>query len=227
MPPVTAPTPARPYHHGALRAALIDAGLALLEEGADLTLRAAARRAGVSHTAPYNHFADKDALLAAIAVRGFEELKRATEAGRDAGGAAAGDRLAAAGRAYVRFAVDRPALYRLMFGPRRAAGAEAVRAAGAAAFDVLVAVIADGMASGAFRQGEARAAAFTAWALVHGVAQLAIDRTGPVSADDPASLDGPLRAAHETMMHGLAAQRPTDPDGGREPDPTDGGVGSQ
>ncbi|NBB83357.1 MAG: hypothetical protein GVY28_08115, partial [Alphaproteobacteria bacterium] len=88
--------------------------------------------------------------------------------------------------------------------------------AGAAAFDVLVAVIADGMASGAFRQGEARAAAFTAWALVHGVAQLAIDRTGPVSADDPEGLDARLRAAHAALMHGLAKAGPPPPSA---PDP--------
>src|SRR5260370_8363924 len=74
----------KPYHHGDLRAALIQAGLAILaEEGAQaLTLRAAARRAGVSHSAPYRHFADKEALLAAIAEEGFTQLAQRLEQAR-------------------------------------------------------------------------------------------------------------------------------------------------
>ena len=195
----------RPYHHGNLRAALVEAGLTILKRGEGaLTLRSAAKAVGVSHTAPYNHFADKDALIAAIAVRGFEDLAAATEAARAAAGGHAGDQLVAAGRAYILFGAERPALYRLMFGPRKAAApAEDVGAAGLAAFEVLVRIVQDGMARGDFRAAEPRAAAFTAWALVHGMAQMALDRTGPLTAEDRAGIEARLNAAHDIMMQGL------------------------
>lgn len=99
------------YHHGDLRRALIAAGLTILEaDGSDaLSLREVARRAGVSHNAPYRHFADREALLAAIAAAGFEQWG-------DAMTATGGDRLEI-GVAYVKFAVDHPQLFDLMFGP--------------------------------------------------------------------------------------------------------------
>jgi len=198
-------TEQRPYHHGNLRSALIEAGLALLERGdTTLTLRSAAKAVGVSHTAPYNHFPDKDALLAAIAVRGFEDLKAATEGARKDAGPDAGDRLVAAGLAYILFAVERPALYRLMFGPRTAAEtSEAVAAAGLDTFEVLVRIMDDGIARGDFRAAEPRTAAFTAWALVHGMAQMALDRTGPLTDEDRAGIEARLRASHDIMMQGL------------------------
>ena len=108
-------SPSRAYHHGALKTALLDAADALLDEGGAgaVSLREAARRAGVSATAPYRHFADKEALLAALATRGFEQFGAALEdAARDES-----DPLAAMGLAYVRFALARPGRFRLMFGP--------------------------------------------------------------------------------------------------------------
>ena len=80
--PKKAPSKTREYHHGDLRNALIQAGLAILaEEGTHaLSLRAAARRSGVSHAAPYRHFADKEALLAAIAEQGFNTLAASVRA---------------------------------------------------------------------------------------------------------------------------------------------------
>lgn len=195
----------RRYHHGNLREALIEAGLDILErEGAALTLRAAAKAVGVSHTAPYNHFPDKDTLLAAIAIRGFGDLKAAAEDARRLAGGSPGDALFATGLAYVRFGAEHPALYRLMFGPRKAtAVSDEVEAAGIAAFEVLVSVMQDGMSSGAFRTGQARAAAFTAWALVHGMTQMALDQTGPLIAEDRAGIEAQLRVSHDIMMDGL------------------------
>ena len=70
----------RPYHHGDLRAALLDAALELLEEDETFSLRAVARRAGVSPNAPYRHYADKEALLAALATYGFAQLADRLEA---------------------------------------------------------------------------------------------------------------------------------------------------
>lgn len=102
------------YHHGDLRTALIDAGLSLLASGpADaLSLRGMARAAGVSATAVYRHFPDKAALLAALAAEGLVRLGEAQrQAAVAAGGGLAG--FIATGRAYVRFALSNPALFRL------------------------------------------------------------------------------------------------------------------
>lgn len=197
---------AKPYHHGNLRDALVTAALDLLErEGTAFTLRAAAKAVGVSHTAPYNHFPDKAALLAAVAIRGFETLERAVEAARVAAGADPGAQLAATGEAYVLFAAKHPALFRLMFGPRSDdAHSEAVQAASLSAFEALVRVMRDGIAAGTFRPGDARACAFTAWSLVHGMAQLAIDRRGPLSPEDRAGIAARLAASHALLMEGLA-----------------------
>jgi AcrR family transcriptional regulator len=105
------------YHHGDLRRALLDAASAILAETGkwDFSLREVARRAGVSHNAPYRHFADKEALLSAVAVLGFEALRGHTAAAAQ-GKANAVEALTAIGTAYIGFGVDNPALYRLMFG---------------------------------------------------------------------------------------------------------------
>ena len=107
------------YHHGDLRNALREAARAILEEDglAALSLRAVARRVGVSHAAPYRHFPNHEALLADLAVEGFSELRGAVAVAGAAEGTRA-DKIAAIGAAYMRFAAQRPALARLMFGPQ-------------------------------------------------------------------------------------------------------------
>jgi AcrR family transcriptional regulator len=159
-------TLARPYHHGDLRAALLDAADRLLDGGGDgaVSLREAARQAGVSPAAAYRHFADKEALLAALAARHFGEFARALgEAGS----------LNAMGSAYLRFALARPGRFRLMFGPllARAAGHPELRAASTAAFAVLGA------------EAASPEAALRAWGMVHGLAHLLLD--GAIPAPDP------------------------------------------
>src|ERR1700684_3590235 len=113
------PNPAAPpaYHHGDLRPALIESALALVTEEQDWTfsLRELARHAGVSHNAPYNHFADKRDLLGAVAAVGFERL-RGDLLSATAGTEAADAALAITGRVYVDFGIGNPGLYRLMFG---------------------------------------------------------------------------------------------------------------
>ena len=110
---------AKSYHHGDLRNALLDAARALLEEGplAELSLRAVARRAGVSHAAPYRHFPNHEALLVELATEGFVELRGEIVGAASAKGAES-DRIAKIGAAYMRFVARRPALARLMFGPQ-------------------------------------------------------------------------------------------------------------
>src|SRR5258706_5651107 len=100
------------YHHGDLQVALmLTAGQMLEKEGLEaLKLREVARRAGVSHSAPYRHFAQREALLAALAAEGFERLGAAQRKAAEAGG------LRAMGEAYVAFALENPQRFRLMFG---------------------------------------------------------------------------------------------------------------
>ena len=115
--PVAAGRGGRGYHHGDLRNGLLEAARAILEEEslAALTLRAVARRAGVSHAAPYRHFPNHEALLAELSTEGFDELREAiAEAAKSSGSEA--DRVATIGAAYMRFVAQRPALARLMFG---------------------------------------------------------------------------------------------------------------
>lgn len=113
-------TPAAGYHHGHLREALVEAGLQVLEEmdRADLSLREVARRVGVSANAVYHHFANKEALLAALAAEGFRRLGQAQLKPPPAASPSPGTRdpLHQAGLGYVRFAMAHPALFRLMYG---------------------------------------------------------------------------------------------------------------
>jgi AcrR family transcriptional regulator len=164
------------YHHGNLRGALLDeAERALARKGEDaLALRAVARAVGVSHAAAYHHFADRDALLRAVAARGFERFAAALSAGAQS---AAGDRsFLEMGVAYVRFAVDHPSLFRLMFGPKAARGRhadEALVAASERAFEVLL-----GGVRRLHREDDeaaVRARAVAAWSFVHGLAALLLD----------------------------------------------------
>jgi AcrR family transcriptional regulator len=150
------------YHHGDLRASLIAAATELLDrEGiSGVSLREAARRAGVSHAAPYRHFADRDALLAAVAARGFARLG---EVMREAGPRGS----LALGEAYVRFALERPNLYRLMFGGvLRIAGHDELREHALRTYEGLVRAFS---AAGGGRREDMAAAA---WSLVHGLAGL-------------------------------------------------------
>src|SRR3712207_1778908 len=160
------------YHHGDLPAALRAAALTLVAERGPrgFTLAEAARRAGVSGSAPYRHFADRDALLAAVATDAYGDLaRRLVEATR--GVADPGERLASMGTAYVRYAADRPAAFAVLIG----AGLDkerypALRAAGDRAFAAVVAA-----AQGAIvpcNPGAERALAITLWATAHGHATL-------------------------------------------------------
>jgi AcrR family transcriptional regulator len=175
----------RPYHHGDLRGALIEAALDLVTEEQDWTfsLREVARRAGVSHNAPYNHFADKQDLLIAVAAAGFEQLRDRMRVAI-ARIAAPDKALLACGRAYIEQALRNPALYRLMFGPALAntKGGRPIeaRAAGNDAKAVLKEIVVRGARTGAFAvspddpRDQAEVVFFT-WSLVHGLAMLLLD----------------------------------------------------
>ncbi len=167
------------YHHGDLRRALIDASLALIaEEGfSALTLREVARRAGVTHAAPYRHFADKESLLAAVAEEGFRAMAGQM---RERMALASGpvERLNACGVAYVLFAVQNPSHFRVMFGPHftRPVDHKELAAEGGNAFGLLMQSLVEGQQAGEMREGEPMPLALGAWSLVHGLASLLVDR---------------------------------------------------
>lgn len=177
------------YHHGNLREALVEAGLAHLEadERGEISLRDLARQVGVTANAVYRHFADKEALLAALAAEGFRRLRAAQLAaeqpGRDAAAA-----LQVAGRSYVDFARAHPALYRLMFGRFDATthGSELAEAA-QASFSKLLAQVA-GARGLSLQDPQVLSAAVFGWGLTHGLSLLAIDGRFDHLTDDPGAL---------------------------------------
>ena len=164
------------YHHGDLRQALLDSALAIVsEEGVrDVSLREVARRAGVTYAAPYHHFVDKSALLAAVGAQGFEflieELERASKRRADPEG-----QFLAMCEGYLTFALEHPSHYRVMFLPelREASDAEAFHVVGERAFDVLLNRVK--MARPREPEGAQRTLAATIWAALHGLSLLAMD----------------------------------------------------
>lgn len=176
------PVPRQAYHHGDLRSALLEAGLRLLRERSvdDLGLRELAREVGVSPAAIYRHFPDKAALRSALAREGLERLAAAQRrATRAAGGGRAG--FLASGLTYVRFAVDNPALFRLVFSAASAcdpleAQLDQVSTAMRGLRQDIEALLPAELPAAA-----RKAAALHAWALAHGIAQLVLD--GQIPAD--------------------------------------------
>jgi AcrR family transcriptional regulator len=174
-PPAHASKPA--YHHGDLANALVDAAQRLIEAGGSsrLTLRAAAQAACVSAAAPYRHFDDREALLAAVLAKGFRELAQGTDAARRA----AADPLSgllAVGQAYVAFAAARPAIYRLMFGPEcDKASHPTLMAAGQEALAVLTQAVLDCRLAGVIEEADVAPVVLAAWSLSHGLASLQAD----------------------------------------------------
>lgn len=190
------------YHHGDLRRALVrEAVRVIQEEGVDtLTLRSVGARLGVSRTALYRHFADKSALLTAVAREGFRTLRLAL---LDAWGSGGREQFAAMGMAYVRFAVANPSHYRVMFGGFVKGEADpefATEAAGA--FQALVDAIVALQRSGEMRADDPLQLARYIWGVVHGIAMLAID--GQIEHQG-ASVEDVARFAMERLRTGTAA----------------------
>src|SRR5215469_14803172 len=186
---LSTPSGQRPYHHGDLRQALVRSALEILSETGvgGLSLRAAARRARVSAMAPYRHFADKEALLAAVAEYGFRQLAaRLSTATATLADPRAG--LAALGVAYVLFAQEQPSLFKLMFGPtiEQKSGHPVLEQAGNACFNTLRQAV----EAAKFFESDSDAGdvALACWSLVHGLSALIVDgrltehESGPAEA---------------------------------------------
>ena len=194
------------YHHGDLRQGLIAAALSLLTEEQDwgFSLREVARRAGVSHNAPYNHFPSKQDLLAAVAAAGYD-LLRARMLAAQAQAATSEAALKAVGVAYVRFGAENPAHYRLMFGSAFAPGKSGppplLCAAAAAAKGLLRDIIRKGAENGSFAVAATDAealdmAVLSAWSLVHGLTMLLLDGlAGPETDAEPSTAAKPATTA--------------------------------
>jgi AcrR family transcriptional regulator len=166
----------KPYHHANLREVLLGAAIRLISEvgPAGFTLREVARRAAVSHNAPYRHFRDRDHLLATVAAQGFDELTETMLRGAKSGSDSL-DRLKRAGLAYVAFALRRPEHFAVMFDAPGTAKAEHVDSAPAAekSFATLLTFVRCCQEEGQLPAGDPGELALFAWALVHGVAKLA------------------------------------------------------
>lgn len=167
------------YHHGDLKSTLLTYALQQMEgesAGLDgLSMREMAKAVGVSHTAAYRHFADKQSLLDAVAEEGFTALLQASRDAVDAVPASMGNpgRLLACGLAYIGFGRQHPRQLAHMFTAASRADAPAsLRTVAAQLFDLLITQVVHGQQEGQFREGDARALAHSCWAMVHGLALL-------------------------------------------------------
>jgi AcrR family transcriptional regulator len=181
------------YHHGDLRAALVRATMELLEERGEtaLSLRAVARRAGVSPAAPYRHYADREALVSAVAAVGYRELAERLAAAHPS--PSTSDQLARVATAYVQFALERPALFRMMFGEPCDRDNDERVAATAAVSQYLRAIV-----ERTFPRADAEALATAIWALVHGLAFLHLD--GKLDAPTPTVVAERITAAIHALL---------------------------
>jgi AcrR family transcriptional regulator len=189
---------ARAYHHGNLREALLEsAERTLSDRGAgDLSLRALAREVGVSHAAPRRHFADKQALLDALAEDGFERLGGELEEAMGGAGDSLAEQLTAFARAYVRFATRHAALLELMFAGKHRD--ESLRAAANRAFARPLELFARAQATGQAVPGDPERVGTVTLATLHGIAALA--NNGMLGEAD---LDEVVEEAVDRLVHGL------------------------
>jgi AcrR family transcriptional regulator len=207
----------QPYHHGALRVALLEAAEGILDRGGidALTLRAVAREAGVSHAAPTHHFGDLAGLLTELAASGFVRFRAKLQAEIDGAGPEPGPRLMALGRGYVGFAIAYPGLFRLMFRSERLDwSSPALSSAGEAAFALLTED--EAKPTPLVSQGfQSLVVAMGRWSLVHGLSTLLIDgRVAPfVDRVQGAEMDRVIDA----VLTQLARQAP---DAGADPHET-------
>ena len=199
----------KPYHHGALNSALVEASIALAREGGPdrVILREAARAAGVSHSAAYRHFADREALLAEVSRHARGELA-AEMRRRVARAKGPRQRLRAVGTAYIDFALAEPGLFRTAFTshPATSPTADQDRAdagsagAGADPFDILGEVLDQCQAAGLLNPDRRPGAEIAVWSAVHGLANLLLD--GPLPRTG-AGLEFARRQVLELIERGL------------------------
>lgn len=198
------------YHHGNLHRALMDEAIELIgEKGVDnLSLREVAARAGVSHAAPYHHFADKTALVREIAFEGMARMDRSMAAAQADAPPNPVDQLLAIGLAYVEFAIDEPAYYAAFASPEVAALSsvpspeQAGEGGEGGTWERLVSAVLACQAAGELPQGDPVVLAVYLWSLVHGFSELW--RTGPLRYL-PHAADGPTPLAREVLSAAIGS----------------------
>lgn len=182
------------YHHGDLRNALLDGAYTMLSEGGihHLSLRAVAKRIGVSHNAPYQHFPDKEALIAALSYQGFAKLTGVIDSTVDQmRNRPVIDRLLAVAQSYVQFMANHPAYLEVMFGPYPHQDYPGLSEAALASFNRLVSLIEQGQSAGEIKTLNPREIAAMIWMTLHGVSTLFLPGKIPtdiVAHRDPAQL---------------------------------------
>jgi AcrR family transcriptional regulator len=196
------------YHHGDLRRALLTAAVSLVTErsAAGVTLREVARRAGVSHAAPYRHFQDRDALEAGVAETGFRALASELDQAREEGvnSESGTDQLEAVAVAYVGYASRNRPLFRVMFGPSFASRTNypALLQASNSMFDSFVNAISESQKNGTVRAGSNRVHALSFWSALHGLSVLIVGgQLG--SSDGPQMTERRARQITRTLLDGL------------------------
>jgi AcrR family transcriptional regulator len=167
----------KPYHHGELRQALIDAARLLINErqGNDFSLSDACRRAGVSTAAPYRHFADKSQIINEVVAQGFIDMANRARAEAEAFQPGAPERILAVGHTYLDFAIGEPALFRMMFSQAQDASHNDVSTiSGKACFAYVLGEVVSYCDINCVK-GDAQMIAVQLWTMVHGAASLTID----------------------------------------------------
>jgi AcrR family transcriptional regulator len=208
----TSKPPEKSYHHGDLRRTLLEAALNLINEQQDwnFSLREVARRAGVSHNAHIHHFADKHDLLLAVAAEGYRQLHQCLV-----------DRITRpndpeksviqTAQAYVRFGLEHPALYRLMFGsvlvPTAQYRPPDLQLAAEKAKSILKNIIALGLEQGTFRTSSRKTdverMTLVAWSQVHGLTTLLMDG---LHFDSSMKIDDLVEHSSRVLLHGLSSK---------------------
>lgn len=199
--------PAKTYHHGNLRSALIKAAIPLLESQgpAALSLREVAKAAGVSHAAPYRHFSDKTALLEEIAARGYDTLTLACHKAQKRYTDDPAQQLVEAGIGYLMFVVEQPRVAHLMFGGMISLDGcgEVLKQSSATAFQSLIAIVTSGVQSNVFRSAPAEELTLAAWSMVHGLAMLITSGMLAGMADNRREVRRLGRQLADTLLHGM------------------------
>ncbi len=198
----------RAYHHGNLRRALLDAALALFGERGtfDFTFRELSRTAGVTHNAPYRHFAGRSELLSALREEGLERLAEVERQALARAGEEPRARVSALGEAYVRFALAEPVVFRLVLAHPLEEGTEkASQARGVESYRLLERTLEEAQRAGVARDDlSAKELALAAWALVHGIASLLASGRLPSS---PQRIKAYVALLSEIFFEGAAARR--------------------
>ena len=203
-------TATKPYHHGDLREEILCAAITLLEENniGSLSLRAVAKKVGVSHTAPYRHYKDKDQLLAGIAQRGYDELAKELAEAVEQYPDNPIEQLTEAGYRYVKMGTQRPQCTQLMFGGHFpcADTYPELRASGDAAFMGVKHIIEQGQLKRQFKKGDIETLALAAWSGIHGLTLLIISGSLPDILKINSSERELTAAITSTMLSGILAR---------------------